>query len=93
MHRLVQQNLIKVNDHPNYEELSFKTPWYNEKDLCEFHKIKGHTPNNCMRLKHIIQDLIEKEEVDVEHHPGNKDLQIYTNPILNHAKNNEKGKD
>lgn len=46
-----------------------------------------------MRIKHIIQDLIGKGEVDIEHCPRKKYLQIHTNPILNHAKNNNKGKD
>lgn len=67
MCKLMQQNLIKVNDHLNYQEPSFETPWYIDKYLCEFHKIKGHTTNNCMRLKHLIQDLTNKGEVDVEH--------------------------
>lgn len=72
MHKLVQKNLITINDRENYEEPNFKPPWYNKNDKCEFHKIKGHTTNNCMRLKNIVQDLIKKGELDIEPHPGIK---------------------
>lgn len=80
MHKLVNKNLSKINDKENYKEPNFKPPWYNENDQCEFHKIKGHTTNNCMRLKNIVQDLIKKGEVDIEHWPKNKDLNIYKDP-------------
>lgn len=92
MHKLVQRNLIKINDRPNYEEPNFKPPWYNENDKSEFHKIKGHTTNNYMRLKNIVEDLIENGEVDVEPHIKNKDLKIYKDPIPNHSRGITKGK-
>lgn len=48
-----------------------------------------------MKLKNNIQDLIDKGEVDIEHHVGTSsknDLGIYKDPIHDHSKVNEKGK-
>jgi hypothetical protein len=44
------------------------------RNTCKSHKFKGHTMKNCMRLKHIMQDLIDKGQVDVKHFIGNKGL-------------------
>lgn len=79
MCKIIQMNPIKLSDRTNYEEPNFKPLWYNENNQCEFHKIKGHTTNNCMRLKNIEQDLIEKGEVEIEHHlrpSKNRDMKI-----------------
>lgn len=95
MHKLFQTNLIKLPDKTTYDEPNCKPPSYNENDQCKFHKIKGYMTNNCMRLKNIIQDLIEKGKVDIEHHPGssrNRDMGIYKDPIPNHSRGNDKGK-
>lgn len=69
-----------------------KPPWYNKNHLCDFHKIKGHTMASCMRLKNLIQDLIDDKIINVEQPIGNQDLKIYTNPIPDHNKGNNHGK-
>lgn len=45
-----------------------------------------------MKLKNIIRDLIDNEVIMVDQQAGNKDLKIYTNPMLDHNKGNENGK-
>lgn len=72
MHELVQQELIKINDSPIYGEPSFKLPWYNKYEQCEFPKIKGHTTNRCDTLKNIIQDIIDQGEIAIKG-PSTKD--------------------
>lgn len=66
MKKLVESNLITLLNFENYQEPQEKPSWYNECDLCDFHKIKGHKTTNCMKLKNIIQDLIEKDTIFVE---------------------------
>lgn len=39
-----------------------------------------------IRLKHLIEDLIEQGYIDVNKKFGNKNLKFYTNPIPNHTK-------
>jgi hypothetical protein len=59
MQNLIQASLITLPTYENYREPQVKPSWYNENHLCDFHKIKGHTTVGCMKLKNIIQDLIE----------------------------------
>lgn len=33
---------------------------YNENEYCKFHQTKGHQTNCCFRLRHEIQDLIDR---------------------------------
>lgn len=92
MKKMVKKNLIKIPTYENYQEPQVKPPWYNENHLCDFRKIKGHTTANCMRLKNIIQDLIDEKIINVEQPAGNQDLKIYMNPMPDHNKGNNKGK-
>lgn len=66
MKKLLNENLIKIPTYENYQEPDVKPPWYNKNQLCDFHKIKGHTMNSCMRLKNTVQDLIDQRIINVE---------------------------
>src|SRR3989441_7054821 len=35
-------------------------PSFNQQAYCDFHQTRGHDTNNCKRLKHEVQDLIEQ---------------------------------
>ena len=35
-------------------------PNWNRNDHCAFHQMIEHKTNNCLRLKHDVQDLIDK---------------------------------
>lgn len=48
---------------------------------------------NCMRLKNLIQDLIDDITINVEQPAGNQDLKIYTNLMPDHNKGNNNGKE
>ena len=37
--------------------------WFRENEYCDFHQSKGHYTNHCVRLKHEIQDLIDRGAV------------------------------
>ena len=34
-------------------------------EYCEFHMAKGHTTDNCITLRHAIQDLLEKGKITI----------------------------
>src|SRR3989441_5930073 len=38
-------------------------PSFNQQAYCEFHQARGHDTNNCKRLKHEVQDLIEQGKI------------------------------
>jgi len=39
---------------------------YNEHEFCNYHRQRGHDTNTCKNLKHIIQDLIDNEDLEVD---------------------------
>lgn len=43
-----------------------------------------------MKLKNLIQDLIETKQIEVEPQGGNKDFKIYTDPMPDHGKGKAK---
>lgn len=92
MQQLVQANLITLPIYKKLQEPQVKLPWYNEKHLFDFHKIKGHTTPNCMRLKNLIQDLINDKFITIDQLAENQDLKIYMNPMSDHNKGNNNGK-
>lgn len=56
---LLANNLIILPDNSWPYDLEIKPKWWRETEYCDFHRNKGHNTNNCMKLKHEIQDLID----------------------------------
>ncbi|MCI00640.1 gag-protease polyprotein, partial [Trifolium medium] len=58
------------------------TAWYDTKAKCKFHVgAKGHSTDNCIALKHIVQELIDKLLLNFkEKSPNVKD-----SPLPGHA--------
>ncbi|MBY3556066.1 hypothetical protein HGI15_22285, partial [Modestobacter lapidis] len=57
--------------------------YFKEHEYCQFHQTKGHHTNQCMRLRHEIQDLIDKKIIA----PPNPSSQpnVTNNPLPTHA--------
>lgn len=51
----------------NYEP-QVKPPWWRDNEHCEFHQGKGHKMSNCHRLKDLVQDLIDRGEIQIKGH-------------------------
>jgi len=63
--------------------------WIDENAYYEYHCVKGHKTSNCMRLKHCIQDLIDKGGISFDEQPKqspNSNLKAYKDPLPNHNK-------
>lgn len=67
-------------------EPQVKPPWWNESHYCDYHRNKGHNTNNCMRLKNIVQDMIDKGDIMVDDHKTNGDHEALKNPLPNYNK-------
>lgn len=64
--KLIKSNLILLPNYKNYQEPQVKPLWYRDEDHCEFHQTKGCKTQSCFKLKHLIQDVIEQGEVNVD---------------------------
>lgn len=67
-------------------EPQVKPPWWNDTHHCEYHRRKGHRSNDCLRLKNLVQDLLDKGDITVDGHKTNDDHVAFRNPLLNYDK-------
>ncbi|GKV36242.1 hypothetical protein SLEP1_g44391 [Rubroshorea leprosula] len=59
--------------------------WYNSQARCEYHSGGvGHDLENCLALKHRLQDLIEAKELQITSKPELVGLNITKNPLPTH---------
>ena len=57
-----------------------KSKNWNPNAYCKFHQGRGHTTENCIVLKHRIQDMVEDGRLPVP--PAAKDkINIHTSPL------------
>lgn len=83
--KLVANKVITVPDFPPYEP-KVKPNWWNDDEFCEFHKSKGHKTSNCHRLKNIVQDLIDRGDIEIEGHSSNQEHEVFKEPFPKHDK-------
>lgn len=69
--KLLANKLITLPENPPYEPKA-KPDWWNDDEYCEYHKSKGHLTTNCHGLKNIIQDLIDRGDIEVDGHTSNE---------------------
>lgn len=82
---LVANKIITLPDLRPYEP-QVKLNWWNDSHHCEYHRNKGHKTNECMKLKHLVQDLIDDGTIKIEGPQNNEDHTAFKNPFLNHEK-------
>ncbi|KAH9296687.1 hypothetical protein KI387_044267 [Taxus chinensis] len=61
--------------------------WYKEHDFYNYHHVKGHSDNNCITFKNIVQEMLDNRDLvlDNPNAPANQNLHIFKKPFPNHA--------
>ena len=59
--RLENEGLIKPE--PAKSQPNPNAPNYHPNTFCRFHQVHGHSIDNCIRLKHCIQDLVDEGKI------------------------------
>ena len=77
--RLERQDLLKPE--PSRFSPNTNSPNYNPDAYCKFHQTPGHSIDNCLKLKHTIQDLIKARKIT---NPGNRQPSTKHNPLPNY---------
>jgi len=96
LRKLLQAGDVILPDAPPNGEPLFRAPWYKENEYCDYHRVKGHKTNGCMRLKHVIQDCIDQGLINVtpstpqpaQQSTSNYDLETFKNPLPSHDQTN-----
>lgn len=86
---MVANKLITIPDNPPYEP-KVKPAWWNNDEYCEYHKSKGHTIGICHKLKNVIQDIINKGDIEVDGHTSNEKHVMFKEPFPKHDKGKSK---
>ncbi|KAK9665808.1 hypothetical protein RND81_14G137800 [Saponaria officinalis] len=80
--RLVKEGFITLPTPTPEPPVDKRSPRWNGSAHCHFHQGKGHTSEECFKLKHIIQDMIDSEKLPKPRPPKPPNN---TNPLGNHA--------
>ncbi|KAK9682792.1 hypothetical protein RND81_10G096600 [Saponaria officinalis] len=80
--RLVKEGFITLPPPTPEPPVDKRSPRWDGSAYCHFHQGKGHSTEECFKLKHIIQDMIDSEKLPKPRHPkpSNK-----SNPLGNQA--------
>lgn len=82
---LLANKLIVLPEARSYEP-PVKPNWWNDNHFCNYHQNKGHQTNDCQRLKHLIQDLIDNGTITVDSHKTNESHLAFKTPLPNYDK-------
>ena len=95
---LLAHNLVQPQDPSKFRIPDPKPHWWDEKAFCVFHNGIGHDIENCFKLKHLVQDLIESGGLQVDGLTSNSDHKAFKEPLPKYEKgevstnNNKNGK-
>lgn len=81
----IANKIITLPNSRPYEP-QLKPPCWNDVHHCEYYRNKGHKATKCMRLKHVVQDLIDYVTIKVDGPQNNEDHTSFKTPFLNHEK-------
>lgn len=79
LRRLIEKGLIQLFDpQPLLNPLP---PNFNLNAYCELHRSQGHDTERCMKLRHLVQNLIDNGKIAP---PTTQAPNVNTNPLPNH---------
>lgn len=90
--KLVAKKIITIPNNPPHEP-RVKPNWWNDDEYYEYHKSKGHKIGNFNKLRNIIQDLIDRGDIEVDGHTSNQEHEILKEPFPKHDKGKYKAID
>lgn len=67
-------------------EPQVKLSWWNDAHYCEYHRNKWHRTHNFLRLKNLVQDLLNNSDIMIDGHKNNDDHEAFKNQIPNYDK-------
>lgn len=76
LRKLLANNEISLPPTSDYEPI-VKPPYWKDTDYCEYHRGRGHTTNNCICLKNIIQDILDQNQGGTQQHTSNESHVAY----------------
>ncbi|KAH9293749.1 hypothetical protein KI387_041050, partial [Taxus chinensis] len=81
--------LPPVKPHSGFDSTRAIPSWYKENDFCNFHRVKGHSHENCKMLKNIVQEMVDAGDITLDNPnaPANRNLKIFNKPFPNHSSN------
>ncbi|KAK9749209.1 hypothetical protein RND81_02G109800 [Saponaria officinalis] len=78
--KLVKNDFLQLLG-PTFEPpVDKRSPRWDATAYCDYHQGKGHDTEECFKLKHAIQDLLDSGKIPKPSRPSNK-----ANPLGNHA--------
>lgn len=63
-----------------------KSPWWREDHYCNYHRNKCYNTDNFLKLKNVIQDLIDEEKVSVDELAKKYDHMDFKKPLPKYEK-------
>lgn len=88
--KLIQSNVITLQEPKAYDLGQFKPSWWDENALCDYHRSKGHKTSSCKQLRNLIQDLIKNDTIKFngQQYSSNTNHTIHKNPLQDHGLGN-----
>ena len=81
LNSLIANNLITLLDNSWPYDPLVKPSWWREDHVCNYHRSKGHSIENCFKLKDVIQDLIDEHKVSTDGLTKNADHKAFKQPL------------
>ncbi|KAK9698864.1 hypothetical protein RND81_08G137100 [Saponaria officinalis] len=78
--KLVKNDFLQLLGPTPDPPVDKRSPRWDATAYCDYHKGKGHSTEDCFKLKHAIQDLLDSGKLPKPTRPSNK-----ANPLSNHA--------
>lgn len=83
---LLSNKIMTLPGYAKPYEPEVKPKWWNDYHYCEYHNNKAHKTENFIRLKHVIQDLIENGKFFVDGLVNNYDHKAFKEPLPKYDK-------
>ena len=78
---LLANKIITLLDNSRPHDPTIKPPWWRIDHYCNYHRNKGYNFDNCLKLKNVIQNLINDKKFGIDGLVNNYDHKVFKDPI------------